>query len=285
MKNFIKGSMVAAAMLMGTSAFAQIADENNVTVTMELVPVLQLNMNTTDQVNFVFDEIPEYIGGITKYGATILTVSSTVNWDLFASGTSGTHNQNPLNRQWDFVVGYGPSTAVTTGAGSREVLPLTALELRQFPSTTAGGLLNNGTGTGQVYYTSAFSAALGTATTFPNNIYVTSGVSPYTPPAATTAPYIAGGFELTRYVNGGTYLTQTGSVGNTNYYFVIDYRIVPGLPAIFPKAGTTVGGADTPHNLASVNAFSTLADVGATGAYAKPGVYTMNVKYLLIENQ
>lgn len=282
MKNFIKGSMVAAAMLMGASSFAQIADENNVTVTMELVPVLQLNMNTTDQISFVFDEIPEYIGGITKYGATILTVSSTVNWDLFASGTSGVHNANTLNRQWDFVVGYGPSTAVTTGVGSREVLPLTALELRQFPSTT----VNNGVGgTQAAYYNTAFSAALGTATAWPNNIYVTSGVSPYTPSTAVTDPYIAGGATLTNYVDGGTYLTQTGSVGNTNYYFVIDYRIVPGLPAIFPKAGTTVG-TDASHTLGATGAvFSTNAAAGVAGAYARPGVYTMNVKYLLIENQ
>lgn len=281
MKNFIKGSMLAAAMLMGTSAFAQIADENNVTVTMELVPVLQLNMNTTDQISFVFDEIPEYIGGITKYGATILTVSSTVNWDLFASGTSGVHNANTSNRQWDFVVGYGPSSAVTSGVGSREVLPLTALELRQFPSTT----VNNGATPTQVrYYNSAFSAALGTAATFPNNIYVTSGVSPYTPSTDVTDPYIGGGAGLVNYVDGGTYLTQAGSVGNTNYYFVIDYRIVPGLPAIFPKAGTTVG-LDASHNLATGAAFSANALAGAVGAYARSGVYTMNVKYLLIENQ
>ena len=280
MKNFIKGSMVAAAMLMGASSFAQIQDENNVTVTMELVPVLQLNMNTTDQISFVFDEIPEYIGGITKYGATILTVSSTVNWDLFASGTSGVHNANTNNRQWDFVVGYGPSTSVSTGAGSRNVLPLTALELRQFPSV----IIAEAGATQTANYGTAYSAALGIATAFPNNIYVTSGVSPYTPPAAIDEPYIAGGFGLVNFVNGGTYLTQTGSAGNTNYYFVIDYRIVPGLPAIFPKAGTLTG-TDESHNLATGNAFSTNATAGAIGAYARSGVYTMNAKYLLIENQ
>jgi len=281
MKNFIKGSMVAAAMLMGASSFAQIQDENNVTVTMELVPVLQLNMNTTDQVSFVFDEIPEYIGGITKYGATILTVSSTVNWDLFASGTSGVHNANLANRQWDFVVGYGPSTAVSSGVGSREVLPLTALELRQFPSTT----VNDGAAATQAaYYNTAFSAALGIATAWPNNIYVSTGTSPYNPPAAIDEPYLAGGTGVVNYVDGGTYLTQTGSAGNTNYYFVIDYRIVPGLPAIFPKAGTTAG-ADASHNLFDGAAFSTNAGVGVDGAYARSGVYTMNVKYLLIENQ
>ncbi len=284
MKNFIKGSMVAAAMLMGASSFAQIQDENNVTVTMELVPVLQLNMNTTDQVNFVFDEIPEYIGGITKYGATILTVSSTVNWDLFASGTSGTHNANNANRVWDFVVGYGPGAVVSAAsAGAKNQLPLTALELRQFPSNTTAPSLNNGaTPTQTTYYNSAFSAALGTATTFPNNIYV-STASPYVA-GATTDPYIAGGAGTDNYVNGGTYLTQSGAAGATNYYFVIDYRIVPGLPAIFPKAGTTVGGA-TAHNLEAATTYTTTQAAGVAGAYAKPGVYTMNVKYLLIENQ
>jgi hypothetical protein len=157
---------------------------------------------------------------------------------------------------------------------------LTALELRQFPSV----IIAQAGATQTANYGTAYSAALGTATAFPNNIYVTSGVSPYTPPAAIDEPYIAGGFGLVNFVNGGTYLTQTGSAGNTGYYFVIDYRIVPGLPAIFPKAGTTAG-ADESHNLASGNAFSTNATGGVVGAYARSGVYTMNVKYLLIENQ
>jgi hypothetical protein len=279
MKNFIKGSMVAAAMLMGASSFAQIQDENNVTVTMELVPVLQLNMNTTDQISFVFDEIPEYIGGITKYGATILTVSSTVNWDLFASGTSGVHNATPANRNWDFVVGYGPSAVTTSAAGARNALPLTALELRQFPSTTVN---DAATGTQTAYYNTAFAAATSTPIAWPNNIYVSTG-SPYLSPSEVTDPYIAGGQGLTNFINGGTYLTQTTAVGTSKYYFVIDYRIVPGLPAIFPLAGTTVG-ADASHNLVTGAAFNATTTAGV-GAYAKPGVYTMNVKYLLIENQ
>jgi hypothetical protein len=282
MKNFIKGSMVAAAMMMGASSFAQIQDENNVTVTMELVPVLQLNMNTTDQVNFVFDEIPEYIGGITKYGATILTVSSTVNWDLFASGTSGRHQVSGVDRAWDFVVGYGTGTAVSTGEGPRRDLPLTALELRQFPSIS----VNDGTTATQVrYYNTAFQAALGIgAISAPNNVYVNTA-SPYVAPPSVNDPYLGGGFGLPNYVNGGTYLTQSGAVSASKYYFVIDYRIVPGLPAIFPKAASTIPSAES-HNLSNAAAGSYAIGVaGATGAYAQPGVYTMNVKYLLIENQ
>jgi hypothetical protein len=37
---------------------------------MDLQPILQLNMTTADQVNFVFDDIASYYGGIIRYGAT-----------------------------------------------------------------------------------------------------------------------------------------------------------------------------------------------------------------------
>jgi len=268
MKNLFKGTLVAGAMLVGSSAFAQIQDEKNVTVTMELVPILQLNMNTPDQVNFVFDEISEYLGGITKYGATILTASSTVSWDLFASGTSGQHATAPANRFWDPQVAYGAASGVTD-------LPLTALELRQFP-----GDINNGTPNLGGDYVATFTAVPNpqAATLGANNIYVSAG-SPYVIPPAVAAAnnrYIAGGNGAGSFVAGGSYLTQTAvaTTGvNDAYYFVIDYRIVPGLPAIFPFANTGAGSED----------LVTIGGVG--GEYAQPGVYTMNVKYLMIENQ
>jgi hypothetical protein len=62
---------------------------------------------------------------------------------------------------------------------------------------------------------------------------------------------------------------QGGFVGSrSNYYYSIDYRIVPGLPAVFPNAASNAG--------------VTAALVAP--AYAQPGVYTMNVKYVLVEN-
>ena len=267
MKNFIKGSMVAAAMLMGASSFAQIQDEKNVTVTMELVPILQLNMNTPDQVNFVFDEISEYIGGITKYGATILTASSTVSWDLFASGTSGQHAATPADRFWDPQVAYGAASGITD-------LPLTALELHQFP-----GDINNGVNAGGGDYSAQFTATPNpqVPTLGANNVYVSAGSAYVAPPAAAALNnrYIAGGNGLLSFVAGGSYLTQTAVAANganNAYYFVIDYRIVPGLPAVFPFASTGTTSED-------------LVTAGAAGDYAQPGVYTMNVKYLMIENQ
>lgn len=253
--------MVAAAMLMGASSFAQIQDEKNVTITMELVPILQLNMNTPDQVNFVFDEIGEYIGGITKYGATILTASATVSFDLYASGTSGDHAGTPANRFWDVQVAYGIGAT-----GAIDALPLTALELHQFPAD-----VNAGTG-GLPDYGTAF-APVAAPVLGQNNVWV-SPASAYDLPLATER-YIAGHLGNGEFVEGGSYLTAQGGVGvdaNGNaYYFVIDYRIVPGLPAIFPIAATQLGVSEALDPL--------------TGEYAQPGVYTMNVKYLMIENQ
>ena len=55
----------------------------------------------------------------------------------------------------------------------------------------------------------------------------------------------------------------------------MDYRIVPGLPAIFPNASSLTLTDGGNNNLSA-------ALTG--GAYAQPGVYSMNVKYVLIEN-
>jgi hypothetical protein len=263
MKKFMKGALLMGAVMAGTASYAQIQDEENVTVTMELVPILQLNMNTPDQVNFVFDEISEYIGGITQYGATILTASSTVSWDLFASGTSGQHAAAAADRFWDPQVAYGNPLAGITD------LPLSALELHQFPS----GI--NNTGAVIADYGATFTAVANPIVLGTNNVYVSAG-SAYVAPGATDN-YIAGHDGTANFVAGGSYLTQAAVAANLAddaYYFVIDYRIVPGLPAIFPMAATQGGVAE---DLITAGA--------AAGSYAQPGVYTMNVKYLMIENQ
>ena len=261
MKKFMKSALVFGAVMAGTASYAQIQDEENVTVTMELVPILQLNMNTPDQVNFVFDEISEYIGGITQYGATILTASSTVSWDLFASGTSGQHAAAFANSFWDPQVAYGAASGI-------DDLPLTALELHQFPADINEGAAPLPDYGAQFVQVPQLPAVV---TTNSNNIYVAAG-SPYTAPGATQR-YIAGHDLLTEFVEGGSYLTQTAVAANgadAAYYFVIDYRIVPGLPAVFPFASSGAAVAD---------------DALLAGTYAQPGVYTMNVKYLMIENQ
>jgi hypothetical protein len=209
-------------------------------------------MNTSDQVNFVFDDISDYYGGITKYGATILTVSSTVNWDLYAVGTS---NDGTF---WDNQMTYGPGTdpLATTQ------LPLELLELHQSEP--------NANATGATGFQPDYSQPLAPSPYVPgqNNIY--SSATPYALPAA-GEKYIQGHAGVVDFAPGGSYLTTTTT--SSIYYYVIDYRIVPGLPVIFPTAADNV-----PTNL-------DLVTVNGPGSYAQPGVYTMNVKYVLLENQ
>jgi hypothetical protein len=264
MKKFILSASVVAAMFAATNANAQLVDEQNVTVTMDLQPILQLGMNGTQNVDFVFDQISEYVGGITQYGATNLNVSSTVSWDLYAAGFSSAAAGG--NLLWDNQVSYGQGNdpnAVTT-------LPLTLLELhqdKQNPDGTAGG------GADDDYFT-AFQS--GVTSLGQNNVYATS--TPYVRPAS-GAKYIAGGNASGDFVAGGTYLIASGTnVGfSSNYSYTIDYRIIPGLPAVFPRAtlATNNGGNNTTS--AALNGTT-------TSLYARPGVYTMNVKYVLIEN-
>ena len=97
-----------------------------------------------------------------------------------------------------------------------------------------------------------------------------------TPPTGTDK-YIAGhagtsGIAGDDFMPGGSYLTQTGTT--SDYYYAIDYRILPGLPAIFPNAGNADG--TTAQDIVTSN---------AAGNYAEPGVYTMYVQYVLLEDQ
>lgn len=256
--------------MFSSKTFAQLQDEKNVVINMDLQPILQLDMTTPDQIDFVFDEISEYYGGITKYGATILKVSSTVDWDLWAVGTSQQNMSSGAN-QWDLQMQYGFGTdpnAVT-------IIPLSALELHQHQANVGQAAL--------IDYSTPFQ----TVTTQPaaspgqNSIYfATAAASIYTIPAATER-FIQGGNANTDFIGGGSYLTpqmQTPSIvtgGNVigAYYNVIDYRILPGLPVVFPAAGDVAGAAQD------------VATVSGAGFYASPGVYTMNVKYILSENQ
>jgi hypothetical protein len=246
--------VLVAGMAISLCASAQLQDEKNVTITMDLQPILQLNMNTSDQVNFVFDDIADYYGGITKYGATILTVSSTVNWDLYAVGTS---NDGTF---WDNQMTYGPGTdpLATTN------LPLELLELHQSqPNANAAGATGFEPDYSQPFAPAPYTPGL-------NNVYASG--TPYVLPAA-TEKYIQGHAAVADFAPGGSYLTTTTTT--SIYYYVIDYRIVPGLPVIFPTA------ADN----AAVPAQLDLVTVNGAGSYAQPGVYTMNVKYVLLENQ
>lgn len=249
-------------MLIGvfSTANAQLIDEKDVTVTLDLQPVLQLDMTTSNQIEFVFDDINEYYAGITQYAATILKVSSTVSWDLYAVGRSSGATAAGF---WDQQIDYG-----NNNPNAIDQLPLSLLELRQSQPNSGDGAAT-GTFTD---YSAAFSAN-GTVSRA-NSLYVNGGA--ITPPS-TTDKYIAGhagtsGTVGQDFMPGGSYLTQTGIT--SDYYYAIDYRILPGLPAIFPNAGSADG--TVAEDLVTAN---------AAGAYAEPGVYTMYVQYVLLEDQ
>jgi hypothetical protein len=255
-------TMAGLAMLTSTAAFAQLQDQKDVTITMDLQPILQLNMSTPNQIDFTFDDINEYFAGVTKYGATILKVSSTVNWDMYAIARS---NGNVAAGFWDQQIRYG-----TGGTGATNRIPLSALELRQnTPNANA---------------TAATGAFADYSTAFPPVASPSGSNSVYVDPAnAGTAPaanhkYIAGHKGITAVgadaVAGGSYLTAAAGSLTSDYFYSIDYRIVPGLPAVFPMAF----GADgtTAENLVAAN---------GAGSYAQPGVYTMYVQYLILEDQ
>ena len=257
--------MLTLLMIAGVfgTANAQLIDEKDVTVTMDLQPVLQLDMTTANQLEFVFDDINEYYAGITNYAATILKVSSTVSWDLYAVGRSSGSTAAGF---WDQQIDYGDNND-----NAIDRLPLSLLELRQSQPNSG-----DNAGTGIKDYSAAFSANTLNTTPSPNNSLFTNTDGSITAPTVADK-YIAGhdgtsGSAGEDFMPGGSYMTQTGTT--SDYYYAMDYRILPGLPAIFPNAHSADGG--TAQDIVTVS---------GAGKYAEPGVYTMYVQYVLLEDQ
>lgn len=230
----------------------------------EIQPILQLKMNTSSQIDFVFSDVKEYNAGIVKYGATILEVNSSLEWDLMAVGTSNDNESSAgANFFWDNPVSYSPGCVAPNNQ-----IPLEALELKQTPANPSGSGAD-------VDYSPAFTlppaysppAGDGGFLTGTNNIEV--GIFPYgvgnfsTGNAAGNLKTIAGNWgnatgPPANSMDAGSYQIPPNSTWNAGFRYVIDYRLVPGLPVTF-------GGFMT--------------------NYACPGVYTMQVKYILAEDQ
>lgn len=294
MKKKIYTALVAAAMFGSTASFGQLLDEKNVTITMDLQPVLQLKLEGPDQIDFTFDEISEYYSGITKYGANILRVSSSVSFDLWAVGLSQT-----TDFLWDNPVSYQ-----STGSGATNQIPISALELRQFPQNPAvvAACTPDHAYTANDDYSSAFAVYDITTNAFAadavnNTIYTAQNSTPYLAPAQSATPveekYISGGDGTGAgcSVVGGSYLLETltgGTPNGSGYYFVMDYRLLPGLPAQFPAHTNTANANSDAAAAAGESPFdadnASNLNAAAT-AYAAPGVYTMFVKYVLVEDQ
>lgn len=275
MKTMFKSLMILALLGVVSSAKAQKSNQQGVTIGMELAPILQINMDAPDVIKFIFDNKGKYREGIVQDGATKIQVTSTVKWDLYAVGRSEGKSPNGTT-YWDQKESYG------TSMNSVADLPMSMVELRQRQ-------VNNGdvnTTAAYADYSQEFSNNFRPSAA--NSLYVSNNGTP-TPPNK-YGKYIAGhsgiSDDITKgYMPAGSYASDNG-IG-TNFEFVMDYRILPGFPAIFPNAFSA--DASVAENIvASANSNSVMVG-GAAGngnqAYAEPGVYTMNVQYVLLEDQ
>jgi hypothetical protein len=178
---------------------AQLSDQEYVAVTMDLQGILQLNMTTDPQVDFVFNTIQKYQVGITKYNATRLEVEATVPWDLYAQ---------PSTRYWTQQIAYG---AGTNGQGQ---LPSEILEMESIQSNTVAAPLT-------------FNSFVGLSSNGGTN---TASLSP-----TVETQFLAG--EFAQGVT-SSYAPATSTQSPTTNKFLVHYRIKPGVPANFPDLTT-----------------------------------------------
>lgn len=275
MRTLFKTLMTVAIIGIIGSANAQKTSQNGVTIGMELKPILQINMDSPEVIAFIFDNQGQYKEGIVQNAATTIKVTSTVKWDLYAVGRSkGTSPNGKMF--WDQEESFGNTV------NSVADLPMSMVELRQRQSNN--GYLNS-TAT-YADYSQEFSSNFRPSAA--NSLYVSNNGTP-TPPNK-FGKYIAGHSGVSDdlkngYMPAGSYVSDNG-IG-TNFEFVMDYRILPGYPAVFPNAFSA--DATVAENLiANANSNSVMVG-GAAGngnkAYAEPGVYTMTVQYVLLEDQ
>lgn len=251
----------------------QNSGESDVTITLDLQPILELQMSTPDQIDFVFDNINSYMSGITRYGATVLKVNSTVDWDLAAIGTSGTFETSVATPWWDNPVQYKTPTATSVAT-----IPLDVLELQQIPRNPATGAAAIDT------YNSAFPIYSGGVIQASTNAIEVGRQAATTTVTMSDAvidkKMIAGVLDAiagagVSSVGPGSYLNTVGAgYSAANYKYTISYRLLPGLPAKFPMRDA--------DNVVALNQQG-ITDAGAE--YANPGVYTMEVRYILTEDQ
>jgi hypothetical protein len=198
MKNIAQKKLWLAA-LAGLFSYnvsnAQLSDQEYVAVTMDLQGILELNMTTEPQVDFVFNTIQKYQVGITKYNATRLEVESTVPWDLYVQ---------PSTQFWTQQIAYG---AGTNGQGT---LPSEILEMQAIQANAVGATYTMNSFIGLSSDAGANTASL-------------------TPSANTQ--FLAG--EFAQGV-ASSYAPSTSMSSPLTNKFLIHYRIKPGVPANFP---------------------------------------------------
>lgn len=254
---------------------AQKTDQQGVSIALEMKPILQLEMDSPDLIKFIFDKKSKYFSGITKKGATTLKVTSTVKWDLYAVGRSTGKSPNG-STFWDQQESYG------TSVNSVADIPMSMVEIKQ----SQPNIGTNNTEARFSDYSNEFND--GFRPSAANSLYVSENGTP-TPPTK-AGKYIAGHAGISDdikhgYMNSGSYVSANGQ--GDPFEYVIDYRILPGFPAIFPNAFSA--DATVAQNIVSSSNANSVLVGGAAGSgnatYAEPGKYIMYVQYVLLEDQ
>lgn len=200
-QKLLKATLAASLILLfnTTRSNAQLSDQEYVAVTMDLQGILQLNMTTDPQVDFVFNTIQKYQVGITKYNATRLEVEATIPWDLYAQ---------PSTQFWTQQIAYG---AGTNGQGTlpSEILQMEAIQ----PNSVAAPL--------------TFNSFIGLSSNGGAN---TASLTP-----TVSTQFLAG--EFAQGVP-NSYPPATSTASPLTNKFLIHYRIKPGVPANFPDLTT-----------------------------------------------
>jgi hypothetical protein len=202
MKKNVQKIILASSLILlfgSNRSNAQLSDQEYVAVTMDLQGILQLNMTTDPQVDFVFNTIQKYQVGITKYNATRLEVEATVPWDLYAQ---------PSTQYWTQQIAYG---AGTNGQGT---LPSEILEMESIQPNSVPAPLT-------------FNSFIGLSSNGGAN---TASLSP-----TVDSQFLAG--EFAQGVN-SSYAPATSTASPSTNKFLIHYRIKPGVPANFPDLGS-----------------------------------------------
>ena len=229
-------------------------------IVVEVLPILQLNINSPSEIDFSFQDIKDYYSGKIASGATSLEVSSNMHWDLFPVGTSSTHINDPTKWFWDNIAQYS-----NFGSSPTEI-PLSALQIQQFPPNPT---ISSPIPGDRLDYSSAFVSPM-TADDTLSNILVASAYSALTgqlSDAGSKQRAIAGSINIDFVTNDncgmppGSYFLATTASEKEIYRYSISYRIVPGIPTFF------VGSKP------------------ALSEEATPGVSSMEVRYILREDQ
>lgn len=276
MKTIVKISVVLSLIGISQMSFAQKnMDQNSVMMVLDMQPILSVEFDAPPQINFVFDEKSKYIKGITHNAATEIKVTSTVSWDMYAVGRSSGNNPNGPTF-WDQEKSFGSTV------NSVANLPLSLLEIKQ--SNKNKGVYHD-KATYQDY-SNNFSDIFRPSAS--NSLYVSSNGTPS--PPTHNGKYLAGhsgdaSFSDHGFVPAGSYYSKYSN--SDDYHFVIDYRILPGFPAIFKNAFNE--DASIAQNLVTTKNNSAVYAGGVktnpAQSFAEPGYYTMTVQYVILEDQ